>query len=197
MIETLLEAAKALVHVVTPLNLFVVSFIEAIFFPIPPDVVLIPLVLLRPEEGALFALFATVGSVLGAAVGYYAGLLGGQPVLRRFASERRIEEAKRLFERYDVWAIAIAGFTPIPYKVFAVAAGVFTIKLHRFLIASVISRGLRFGLIAAALMLYGPQMAGFIERHFEWITVSLVLAVLISAWLLRLVGVLRMQREER
>lgn len=193
MLETLLESAKSLVYIVTPLNLFVVSFIEAVFFPIPPDVVLIPLVLMRPEGGLLYATVATIGSVLGACVGYFLGLKGGQPILRRFASVERLDQVKRLLDRYDVWAIAIAGFTPVPYKVFAVAAGVFDLSLHRFLIVSLLSRGARFGLIAGTLMLYGAQMADFISQHFEWLTIGFMAALLLGAWAYR---VLRIKRHQ-
>src|SRR5690625_3920488 len=127
MLEWLTEASQGLAKVATPFNLFWVSFIEAIFFPIPPDVMLIPLVLLRPSEGLLFALMATVGSVLGATVGYGIGLKGGRPVLSRFASRQRINQIESLLGRYDTWATAVAAFTPIPYKVFAIAAGVFSL----------------------------------------------------------------------
>src|SRR5690625_3963297 len=114
MLESLFEAAKSLVHIITPLNLMIVSFIEAIFFPIPPDVVLIPLVLMRPEGGLIYASLAAVASVAGAMVGYFIGHKGGKPILRRFASNNNIMKAQELLERYDTWAIAIAGFTPVP-----------------------------------------------------------------------------------
>lgn len=182
MLEALLDAAKSLVHIVTPLNLFVISFIEAIFFPIPPDVVLIPLVLLRPEGGLFYALLAAVASVMGATVGYFIGSKGGKPILRRFASNERIVQTQQLLERYDAWAIAIAAFTPIPYKVFAIAAGVFSLDLRRFLIVSIVSRASRFGLIAVTLMIYGAQVAEFIQRHFEWLTVGVTLFVVLGVW---------------
>lgn len=187
MIGTLLEAAKTLVHVVTPLNLAVVSFIEAIFFPIPPDVVLIPLVLMRPEGGLTFAGIATVASVVGALCGYLFGNKGGRPILSRLTSAKRFTQVKELLERYDVWAIAIAGFTPIPYKVFAVAAGVFQISLGRFLLVSLLSRGARFGLIALALMSFGPQMADMLQQHFEWITVGVAVAAVCTVWIYTIV----------
>lgn len=179
MLEWLTEASQALAKVATPWNLFWVAFVEAVFFPIPPDVVLIPLVLLRPSSGLLFALLATMASVLGAVVGYGIGYKGGRPVLRRFASKQRINQIESLFDRYDAWATAVAAFTPIPYKVFAISAGVFSLNLKRFVMVSLLCRGARFGLIALLLMRFGPDMKDFIEAHFEWLTLGIAGAALL------------------
>lgn len=192
MVEALLDAAKALVQIVTPLNLAVVSFIEAIFFPIPPDVLLIPLVLLRPAEGLVFALIAAICSVLGAVCGYALGKRAGRPVLNRVISPQRFAQAEWLLRRYDVWAIAVAGFTPVPYKVFAIASGVFAIDLWRFVVVSLISRGTRFVLIALLLVYFGPQMADFIQEHFGWLTVGIMSAIILGTWLYR--GLVRSRR---
>lgn len=179
MLEWLTEASQALAKVATPWNLFWVAFVEAVFFPIPPDVVLIPLVLLRPSGGLLFALLATAASVLGAVVGYGIGYKGGRPVLRRFASKQRINQIESLLDRYDAWATAVAAFTPIPYKVFAISAGVFSLNLKRFVMVSLLCRGARFGLIALLLMRFGPDMKDFIEAHFEWLTLGIAGAALL------------------
>lgn len=195
MVEALVSAVKTLVHVVTPLNLAVVSFIEAVFFPIPPDVLLIPLVLMRPEEGLIFALIATLFSVLGACLGYFLGARGGRPILNRFIPAPRFDQVQKLFDRYDVWAIAIAGFTPVPYKVFAIAAGVFSIDMWRFVLVSLLSRGVRFGLIAVLLMYFGPQMADFIQEHFGWLTVGLMVALIGGVWVYRAVVQSRRQAD--
>lgn len=192
MVEALLDAAKALVQIVTPLNLAVVSFIEAIFFPIPPDVLLIPLVLLRPAEGLVFALIAAICSVLGAVCGYALGKRAGRPVLNRVILPQRFAQAEWLLRRYDVWAIAVAGFTPVPYKVFAIASGVFAIDLWRFVVVSLISRGTRFVLIALLLVYFGPQMADFIQEHFGWLTVGIMAAIILGTWLYR--GLVRSRR---
>lgn len=170
MLEWLIDASQTLGKVATPLNLFWVSFIEAIFFPIPPDVVLIPLVLLRPSGALLFVLLATVGSVLGASIGYGIGLKGGRPFLARFASGQTVARIESLLGRYDYWATAVAGFTPIPYKLFALAAGAFMLDFKRFIIVSILSRGLRFSIIALLLARYGPDMKVFIEAHFGALT---------------------------
>lgn len=187
MLHTLLEAAKALIHIVTPLNLAFISFIEAIFFPIPPDAILIPLVLLNPHNAILFALITAVTSVLGASVGYFIGRRGGRPILDRFASSERIQQIEELFAKYDVWSTAIAAFTPIPYKVFALAAGVFSIPLGRFLVVSFFCRMLRFSIIAVLLMIYGAHIAEFLQRNYEWLTIGVTGIVIIAVLLYRFV----------
>ena len=153
---------------------------EAVFFPIPPDVVLLPLSVLRPELAPLFGVLATAGSVSGAALGYAIGLRGGRPLVHRLFRRERVQQVEDLFHRYDSWAIGIAGFTPVPYKVFALAAGVFGISFYRFIVASVLSRGARFMLEALLVMYFGQPIIGFISRHFGWITMVLFAAVALA-----------------
>lgn len=184
-IAFLIEATKALAAVITLPNLLLVSFIEAIFFPVPPDVVLIPLVIQQPSGGLLFAALTTVASVMGAVVGYAIGLKGGRPVLSRFASEQRIAQAKKLLDKYDAWAIAVAAFTPIPYKVFAIAAGVFVLDWKRFVLVSLFARGARFTMVAALLMIYGQEMAGYFLANFEWITIGVAAVAILAYVVLR------------
>lgn len=169
----------AFISSVTPVNLVVLSFFEAIFFPVPPDTLLIPLVLMRPAAGLWYAVLASSASVLGAMVGYWIGLKGGKPFLRRFVDDKKFDQVEALFQRYEVWAIAIAGFTPIPYKVFALSAGLFDVRLGRFVLVSIVSRFARFGLEAALLMAYGEAMAEFIQAQFGWLTLVLMVAVVV------------------
>src|SRR5690606_33454918 len=163
-------------------SLFVLSFIESIFFPVPPDVVLLPLSALQPDRALFYAFLTVAGSVSGAALGYLLGFVGGRPVLRRLVSAQRIQQAEELMHRYDVWAIAIAGFTPVPYKVFAIASGVFRVSLSRFLVVSLLSRGARFFLEALLIQWYGEAMVSFITRHFEWLTLA-IMAVVIGGYI--------------
>jgi membrane protein YqaA with SNARE-associated domain len=176
---------QTMLAAITPGGLAFLSFIEAIFFPVPPDTLLIPLTLLQPEKGILWAAIATVSSVAGASIGYLLGLRGGRPLLRRFASTSTISRVHNLFSRYDMWAIAIAGFTPIPYKVFAIAAGVFAISFRRFMFASVFSRMARFGLEAVLLMMYGEAVADYMQNKFEYLTlvIALVAMIVVLVWL--------------
>ncbi len=165
--------------------LVILAFAEASFFPIPPDVLLIALSLARPERALHYALAATLGSACGGVLGYaighglwaltaewfYAYVPGFSPEL--FA------QVGDLFARYDFWTVFAAGFTPIPYKVFTIAAGVFSINLPIFMVASLVSRGLRFYLVAWLLRRYGEQARDFIERYFNLLTLLVLLLVIL------------------
>lgn len=169
------------------------AFAEASFFPIPPDVLLMTLCLSRPLLSWRYALAATLGSVSGGFLGYFIGsslwsltsawfyayVPGFTPEL--FA---RVGD---LFARYDFWTVFVAGFTPIPYKVFTIAAGAFDINLPIFVLASLVSRALRFYLVAAILRHYGARARIFIERYFNILTfmVMILVLVLVALWQLR------------
>ena len=99
-------------------GIFVVAFMESSFFPIPPDLLLIPFIIATPDLWIFYAAVATVGSVAGAVLGYYIGLWGGRPLLLKLAGEHKTHKVDRYFKKYGDWAIGIAGFTPIPYKKF-------------------------------------------------------------------------------
>ncbi|MBI4354135.1 MAG: DedA family protein [Candidatus Omnitrophica bacterium] len=148
------------------------SFAESSFFPIPPDVLLMALTLAQPSQGLWFAAVTTAASVLGGLFGYLIGLFGGRPLLRRWIGESRMQQIHDTFQRYEAWAILIAGFTPIPYKVFTIAAGVFYVNPRVFVVASLISRGARFFLVAGTIQLFGPWMKAFIERYFDVLSVA-------------------------
>lgn len=154
-----------------------IAFAESSFFPIPPDVLLIALSLGRSDLAFWYAAVSTAGSVLGGAAGYGIGYWGGRPIVERLLGPTRVETVHRLFQRYEAWAVGIAGFTPIPYKVFTIGAGVFYVNVRLFMLFSMISRGARFFLIAALLWSFGPPIRQFIERHFEWLTVLLVVGI--------------------
>lgn len=163
--------------------LFLLAFAESSFFPIPPDVLLIAMTLGQPQQGMVFAGLTTVGSVLGGLFGYLIGWLGGRPLLRRWIGQERMEKVHTLFQRYEAWAIVLAAFTPIPYKVFTIAAGVFYVSLRTFVLASIVGRGGRFFLVAGTLQLLGPWMKGVIERYFDLFSV-LFLVLLIGGFVL-------------
>ncbi len=156
------------------LGLFVISFIESSFFPVPPDAILIPLGLARPDLALWYAAITTAGSVLGAYFGYFIGRRFGRPALRRLTSEAQIDRIDCLFASHGGWAVGIAGFTPIPYKVFTIAAGVFRQDLWSFTIASVLSRGARFFLEAVLIMFYGPPIVKFLSQYFGLLTFGLM-----------------------
>ncbi|MDQ0216301.1 undecaprenyl-diphosphatase [Oikeobacillus pervagus] len=152
------------------LGLILVAFTESSFFPIPPDVILLPLALARPEEAFLYASYTTLASVFGSLLGWYIGRKLGRPILRYFISDEKIAKVEDLFKRYGALAILIAGFTPIPYKVFTIFSGIAQIPIKVLIIWSFIGRGLRFFLEAALVVALGAKAKPFIEENFTLIT---------------------------
>jgi len=163
--------------------LFAVAFAESSFFPIPPDVLLIALCVGDPERSLWFALVCSVGSVLGGAAGYGIGLAGGRPLLLRLFGHHRVESVASYFDRYNAWAVGIAGLTPIPYKVFTISGGAFAINFRVFLLASAASRSLRFFVIAALMWWFGEPIQGFIQENLGWLTLGFVVLLAGGFWL--------------
>jgi len=160
--------------------LFVLSFTESSFFPIPPDALLIALVLGARAKAFKFALNCTLASVLGAmlgyAIGYYVWWGTGDtfsPIAQFFFNvipgfnEKIFYDIKTLYDQYDFWIVFTAGFTPIPYKLFTVSSGAFQINFIMFIIASVVSRAARFFLVAFLLWKFGEPIRNFIDRYFD------------------------------
>lgn len=165
--------------------LFLLAFAESSFFPIPPDVLLIALTLGDPSLGMLYAGISTMGSVIGGIFGYFIGWWGGRPLLRRFVGEDRLLFLHEKFQQYEGWAILIAGFTPVPYKVFTIGAGSFFVNFRVFVLASAVSRGARFFLVAGAIQLFGPWMKTIMEDYFNLFTVLLFLCIGLGFFLVR------------
>jgi membrane protein YqaA with SNARE-associated domain len=174
-----------------PLVLFILAFIESIFFPIPPDILLIALALGCARKSFRFALNCTIGSVSGAFIGYAIGhfaWFGTNGEFTGFAyfffnnipgfSIKLFNSIKGLFDQWDFWVIFTAGFTPIPYKVFTVTSGVFDINLMMFFVASVISRGARFFLVAFLIWKFGPGIKRFIEKYLNMIAMGFTILLI-------------------
>jgi membrane protein YqaA with SNARE-associated domain len=158
--------------------LFAISFAESSFFPVPPDVLQIALSLGNPDMAFWYAAISTLASTLGGCLGYAIGYWGGRPLIERLVGHGRVDLVHQYFQRYEGWAVGIAGFTPIPYKVFTLGAGIFYVNFRVFVVASALSRGARFFLVASLLYLFGPPIRTFIEANFEWLTVGVVAGVL-------------------
>ncbi|HEY5672628.1 MAG TPA: YqaA family protein [Malonomonas sp.] len=165
------------------------AFAEASFFPVPPDVLLMALCLALPLKSYRFALVATLGSVAGGVAGYLIGWGFWGTVSPLFFdyipgfSPEGFAHVKSWFEQYDFWTIFAAGFTPIPYKIFTIAAGAFQINLPVFIGASLVSRALRFFLVAALFYYLGRPARVLIEKYFNLLTI-LFLGLLVGGLLL-------------
>ena len=161
-----------------PWALALVSFIESSFFPIPPDVMLIPMILSRREQAWWYASIATVASVvgglLGYAIGYYFYDTVGLPILKFYGREHALDSFIAFVHTYGVPAVIIKGMTPIPFKVVTIAAGVAKMDLPAFIGASIIARAMRFYLVAGLLYFFGEPIREFIERRLMLVTTVFV-----------------------
>lgn len=163
------------------------SFAESSFFPVPVDVMLAPMCLADRKKAWRFATIATVFSVLGGVAGYAIGVVGFEmlePWLAESHYWAAYETSREWFDRYGVWVIFVAGFSPIPYKVFTIAAGVAALNLPLFVIASIIGRGARFFLVSSLIVWGGDRLETTLQEHVErigWVVVALVAVVI--GWL--------------
>lgn len=183
MIENLLNWSRETFLPFGEFGLFLVAFMESSFFPVPPDLILIPLVLLNPQLALWYALVCLAGSVMGAVFGYYIGFRGGRPVLNKLVSESKILHVENYFKKYGVAAVGIAALTPIPYKIFTITAGVMKLDLKKFVLVSILGRGGRFFPLAIVLMLYGESIMGLLIQYFEMFLVAVVIVAVIL-WML-------------
>ena len=151
--------------------LFLLAFTESSFFPIPPDVLLIALALGAPSKSFRFAALCTLGSVLGGMFGYYIGMkffdVAGYRILEFYGFLDKFTMVQDMYRRYDVWFVGVAGFTPIPYKVFTIAAGTFKMGFMRFVIVSAFSRGARFFILSTLIWMFGQRIRNFIDKYFN------------------------------
>jgi membrane protein YqaA with SNARE-associated domain len=154
--------------------LLAIAFAESSFFPLPPDILLIPMMLARPRDAwrlaALCTLASVTGGMLGYAIGYFLFETVGRPILEFYHAMGRYDALKAGFDRWGVWIIIIKGMTPIPYKLVTIASGVVRFNLVEFIGASIISRSLRFFLLALILWRFGPAARSFIERRLMLVT---------------------------
>lgn len=172
--------------------LFFLSMAESSFFPIPPDVFLMALCIATPEKSFRYAAVCSIGSVIGGAIGYGLGMgfmeSIGSRILVWYGLTDKFYVVQELYQQYDAWAVAIAGFTPLPYKLFTVTAGAFEVNFVTFMLASLLSRSARFFLVAAFIYHFGAPIRSFIERYFNLLTIVflflLVGGYMIVHWIL-------------
>ena len=150
--------------------LFILSVAESSFFPIPPDVMLAPMCLAKLSKVWRFAFIATIGSVLGGILGYLIGKFSFEyiePFIERFGYMMAYQVAVNWFYEWGFWAILIAGFSPIPYKVFTIAAGALNMAFLPFVIGSIIGRGSRFYLVAFLVKLFGNKIDFILQKYMD------------------------------
>jgi membrane protein YqaA with SNARE-associated domain len=170
-------------HPKAPWFLGGLSFAESSFFPVPPDVMLAPMSLAKPSKAWYYASITTITSVLGGILGYFIGVFAFdviEPLLHNYGYYERYELAKSWFETWGFWAIFLAGFSPIPYKVFTIASGVIGMAFLPFVIASFIGRGLRFFMVAGLMAWGGEPMEKKLHNYMDiigWILVGLVIVI--------------------
>lgn len=154
--------------------LAVVAFVESSVFPIPPDVLIVPMVLARPRHAFRIALVATVASVAGGAFGYAIGHFlfeaVGEPVLAVYGHTEEFAAFRDSYNRWGAWAVLFAGVTPFPYKVITILSGATGLDFAVFMVASLIARGFRFYIEAALLWRFGPPIRDFVERRLALVT---------------------------
>ena len=162
--------------------LAVVSFAESSFFPIPPDAMIVPMVLARPDHAWRIAGVCTLASVIGGffgyAIGYYLFAAIGQPIVDFYGYQAAFDKFQYQFNEWGLWIILIKGMTPIPYKIVTIASGVAHFNLLVFGVASLVTRGVRFFLVAALLRLFGEPIREFIEKYLTWVTTGFLALII-------------------
>ena len=162
------------------------SFSESVFFPVPVDVMLAPMALAKPKSAWFYAFLATIFSVIGGVVGYYLGyamydtfVVG---IVESIGYQHKLDIARSWFTDYGIWVIFVASFTPIPYKVFTIMAGVMAMAFWPFILVSIIGRGLRFFLVAGLMRWGGAPMEAKLRKYIDilgWVVIALIIIVLI------------------
>jgi len=175
-------------HRHAPRYLGALSFAESSFFPVPPDVMLAPMALARPEAATRLATLTTIASVLGGLAGYAIGFFAmdlAEPWMRQAGYWEGYLEVRHWFERWGFWAVLAAGFSPIPYKLFTIAAGTLAMFLPAFVLASLVGRGARFFLVAYLIRWGGPAVERRLRTHVEVLGWAFVALLVIAYLLLR------------
>lgn len=166
--------------------LVLVAVSESVFFPVPPDPLLIAIGIRQPEAAILLAVLTTVASVAGGVIGRWLGVRFGRPLLRRLAPQDKIDAAERMYRKYGAWALIASAITPIPFKVFTVLSGVMDMDMRRFLLAAFVGRGVRFLAVGTLIALYGEEVEQLITERLDYITIAVLVATvaLAAAYLL-------------
>ena len=167
--------------------LAILAFAESSFFPIPPDVLLIAMAVAVPMKAFRYAAVCSVASVLGGMFGYFLGWqfmdAVGTPIVEFYHFQEQFAKIGSWYEEYNAWAVGAAGFTPLPYKVFTLAAGAFEINFPVFVLASLVSRSARFFIVAGLIYKFGAPIKVFIEKYFNLLSIAF-LVLLVAGFVL-------------
>jgi membrane protein YqaA with SNARE-associated domain len=167
--------------------LFFIAVAEASFFPLPPDVLLLPMAIAKRERAYHFAFLCTAGSVLGGLIGYGIGAVAmatiGKWIVHTYHMEAAMQRFDDGFAEWGVWIILAKGLTPIPFKLVTIASGAANLNLISFVLACAVSRGLRFCILAELVRRFGKSIQAFIERYLTWVFLALLTVILLGFWL--------------
>lgn len=173
------------------LSLGGVSFAESSFFPIPPDVMLVPMALADRKRALLLAAWCTFASVLGGAFGYMIGAFlfesVGSWLIDLYGYQDKVGEFRALYAEWGIWIVLIAAVTPIPYKLITIASGFALYNFPLFMLCSLIGRGARFFAVAGLIYVFGDPIRTFIEKHLEWLSIGLFVLIVLGFALIRYV----------
>ena len=164
------------------LALFVLAFAESSFFPVPPDVLQIALSVSKPKKSFIYALISSIGSVLGGILGYFIGLFLfdtiGSLIINTLGYQAQFQSVGNLYKSYAFLAILASAFTPIPYKIFTIAAGFWQVGLLPLIMASIVGRSARFFLVGSLIYFFGPKMKQFIDKYFNILTIIFIILLI-------------------
>ena len=174
-----------------PWFLSIVSFAESSFFPIPPDIILIPMVLAKRTKAFIYASLCTLSSVAGGILGYIIGFLlfnsVGMFLINFYHLDDSVNQFKNYYNTYGAWIVIIAGFTPFPFKVITIASGLFQLNFVIFILCSIISRGARFYLVSGLLYFFGEKIKIFIDKYFNFLTILFFILLIGGILIIRLI----------
>lgn len=170
-----------------PVALGLIAFAESSFFPVPPDVILVPMSIAQPKKAWAYALICTIGSVLGALLGYAIGALlfetVGKWLIQLYGYGARVEDMRELYAKWGWAVILVKGFTPIPFKLVTITSGLLAYSLPLFVVLSLITRGARFFTLALLLKYYGEPIKGLLDKYFAWFLLILIVVVVLGFWI--------------
>ena len=168
-----------------------ISFIESSIFPVPPDIILIPMSIVNKARAFFYALVCTISSVLGGLVGYIIGSLLfntiGIMIIDFYDLNENVDDFKEYYRLYGAWIVIVAGFTPFPFKVITLSSGLFNLNIIVFITCAIISRGARFYLLSFLIYYYGEKVKNFIDKYFNILSYLLIIVLLIFIFLFKFI----------